>query len=43
MEIQQERGVRICVQNTSAGTKGGEGGARGAPCTGAEVALQPMM
>ncbi|CAM9993764.1 unnamed protein product, partial [Bubo scandiacus] len=39
-----ERGVRICERNNSADTKDGEeGGGGGAPGTGAEIPLQPVV
>jgi len=42
-QLQPERGVRVRERNNSADTKvSEEGGARGAPGTGAEIALQPM-
>jgi len=38
----QEKGVRICKRNNSADTKVGvEGGGVGAPCTRADILLQP--
>ncbi|XP_075356581.1 uncharacterized protein LOC142409205 [Mycteria americana] len=44
VQLQLERGVRICERNNSADTKGSEeGGAGGAPGAGAEIPLQPMV
>ncbi|GAB0205655.1 hypothetical protein GRJ2_003031100 [Grus japonensis] len=41
--LQPERGVRRCERNNFAGTKvSAEGGAGGAPGTGAEIPLQPL-
>ena len=43
-QLQPERGVRICKRNNSADTEiSEEGGGGGAPGTGAELPLQPMM
>ena len=42
--MQQERGVRRCERNNSADTKvSEEGGGGGAPGTGAEIPLQPVV
>ena len=42
--LQQERGVRTCERNSSAGTKASEEGrGRGAPGDGAEIPLQPVV
>ncbi|GAB0204021.1 epimerase family protein SDR39U1 [Grus japonensis] len=42
--LQPERGVRICERNNSADTKvNAEGGGGGAPGTGAEIPLQPVV
>ncbi|GAB0180072.1 cAMP-dependent protein kinase inhibitor alpha [Grus japonensis] len=42
-QLQPERGVRICERNNSADTQvTEEGGAGGAPGTGAEIPLQPL-
>ncbi|KAJ7420073.1 protein pxr1-like [Willisornis vidua] len=44
MQLQPERGVRICVSNSPADTKvSAEGGGGGAPDAGAEIPLQPMV
>ena len=41
--MQQERGVIRCERNNSADTKASEEGGGGAPGTGAEIPLQPMV
>ena len=43
-QLQLERGVRRCERNNSADTKvSEEGGGGGAPGTGAEIPLQPVV
>ncbi|KAJ7404035.1 protein pxr1-like [Pitangus sulphuratus] len=43
MEIEWEKGVRMCDRNGSVDTKVKEGEGGGAPGAGAEIPLQPMV